>query len=739
MSAILSADSLNDFISPGIACIKPVETLPKTTEASQSSDSANANSYEVALGEEKKAAEQADVKPVSAAEAAQISLTDCLACSGCVTSAEAVLVSLQSHAEVLKVLDESPALEFPVQAQNGWGERRDSGRLSEMDTRVEHGRQSGLLNQGEDVMAIDDIATQSSLNATISRPKLFVATVSPQARASLAATFNVSQRRAGYMIEQLLCGPHGLKAGGRHGSCFALVVDSNVFREIALKAAFDELQNTFQHNSSDSDDLLTPNRPVLASACPGWICYVEKTHPHILPYLSRVKSPQAIAGTFIKSILSHRYGLSPSDIWHMALMPCFDKKLEASRAEFTSASWEGQAEKADTVREVDCVITARELLQLASARHVHFGDLPRRPLQPLRKKRFLKRRKEDDVQEEPPSTFQDALIDDFITKNSYRPHQISAQSREAGPSGGYLWHILKQTQAAHPGSSIKTQRGRNVDVMEYAVVHDDKVVLRAARCYGFRNIQNLVRRLRPAKQSMRMMGKGTAGTGTGGRRGQGAGPGGGMEDYAYVEVMACPGGCTNGGGQIRMDDLIKPEGLLASGNDIPGAIAATDTLVSGQRSQKEWLTRVDEAYFSAESTSNSDNDSEINDSSSIKGQDNIEGNGLMNGALNGTTGSKCNDQLDAHIVNSYNHNDSDHTNGSILDNQNYDRDNDVDSNSYSNYLDKVINRWSGVTDIDRNILLYTSYHYVESDVGKDKDKGGMQQVAGLASAAGGGW
>lgn len=32
MSAILSADDLNDFISPGVACIKPVETLPKKQE-----------------------------------------------------------------------------------------------------------------------------------------------------------------------------------------------------------------------------------------------------------------------------------------------------------------------------------------------------------------------------------------------------------------------------------------------------------------------------------------------------------------------------------------------------------------------------------------------------------------------------------------------------------------------------------------------------------------------------------
>lgn len=32
MSAILSADDLNDFISPGVACIKPIETLPAQQE-----------------------------------------------------------------------------------------------------------------------------------------------------------------------------------------------------------------------------------------------------------------------------------------------------------------------------------------------------------------------------------------------------------------------------------------------------------------------------------------------------------------------------------------------------------------------------------------------------------------------------------------------------------------------------------------------------------------------------------
>ncbi|KAI5305012.1 hypothetical protein KEM56_005491, partial [Ascosphaera pollenicola] len=176
MSAILSADDLNDFITPGVACIKPVETLPKQEETE--------NPYEVTT--EDKVAQQ-DLPP------AQISLTDCLACSGCVTSAEAVLVSLQSHAEVLKSLDSAPEFNF-----------FESGNIV-------------LKNN------------QSCDGST--GPKIFVASVSPQVRASLAATYGLSQQQAGYLIEQFLSGPNGLRAGGQHGSGFSWVVDTNVMRD----------------------------------------------------------------------------------------------------------------------------------------------------------------------------------------------------------------------------------------------------------------------------------------------------------------------------------------------------------------------------------------------------------------------------------------------------------------------------------------------------------------------------
>lgn len=47
---------------------------------------------------------------------------------------------------------------------------------------------------------------------------------------------------------------------------------------------------------------------VLTSACPGWVCYAEKTAPEALPCLSSVKSPQQVSHiTFNLEPFSPRY------------------------------------------------------------------------------------------------------------------------------------------------------------------------------------------------------------------------------------------------------------------------------------------------------------------------------------------------------------------------------------------------------------------------------------------------
>lgn len=39
-------------------------------------------------------------------------------------------------------------------------------------------------------------------------------------------------------------------------------------------------------------------------------------------------------GTLVKRFLGKQLGLEPGDIYHCAVMPCYDKKLEGSRDDF---------------------------------------------------------------------------------------------------------------------------------------------------------------------------------------------------------------------------------------------------------------------------------------------------------------------------------------------------------------------------------------------------------------------
>ncbi|KAI1488240.1 iron only hydrogenase large subunit domain-containing protein [Biscogniauxia mediterranea] len=512
MSAILSADDLNDFISPGVACIKPVETLPAEPAPAQNPD---ALEHEVILDGQPGSATDTNSQPP-----AQISLTDCLACSGCVTSAEAVLVSLQSHSELLSVLDQAPALRI----------HRDEDGSGGYRYRVE-----GLENPDS---------------------KLFVASVSPQTRASLAAAAGsgFGARDAGHMVAQLLMGPDGLQAGGKWRNGFAWVADTNTAREACLVLGAEEVLRDGDGDSNNSKIA----KPILTSSCPGWVCYAEKTHPHVLPHISRVKSPQALMGTLLKTTLSRILDIPPDRIWHLAVMPCFDKKLEASREEFTDHVWNGCGKPGRGVRDVDCVITSKEILMLADSRGIDFFGLSKAPISQM--------------------PFPDPTIQQFLFPSTKHRNQVDPA---AGTSGGNLYYVLQYVAAQHPGSRIHTTRGRNADVIEYTVNSTSgEPIFKAARYYGFRNIQNIVRRLKPARLS-RMPGSKAAVTAR-----RTAAKSTGLE-YAYIEVMACPGGCTNGGGQIKVDDpiVIKQMGLGSK---------------PGPEEQKRWLAQVDEAYFSAD-------------------------------------------------------------------------------------------------------------------------------------------
>lgn len=407
MSTILSADDLNDFIAPGVACIKPVE-INKTSD-----------SAEIQIGVDGEPVEVSIDRAESKLEPAKISLTDCLACSGCITSAEAVLVELQSPKELFKVLNDSE--------------------------------------------------------------KIFVASICPQTRASLAQACELSVANIDAKLRHLFAEKLGFK----------YIVGTEIGRAMAL---VQEADDAWKRKDQESG-------PVLSSICPGWTCYVEKSHPEMLPFLSHVRSPQQITGHLVKELVAKLHGTKTCHVYHVSIMPCFDKKLEAARPDFEVGG----------AREVDLVITAREVVEMINTEFgLGFDILPN-----------------------------SSLIAAQVTPEGW-PVEEQWLSNAGSSSGGYLAYTLAKIQSLHPGSEIVTIPGKNNDQIEYHVVLNDQPVFRGAQVYGFRNIQNLVRKLKPSKGKVVRA------------RASKSDP----SQWNYVELMACPGGCINGGGQLASPENV---------------------------------------------------------------------------------------------------------------------------------------------------------------------------------------
>ncbi|KAK2463272.1 hypothetical protein APHAL10511_004927 [Amanita phalloides] len=418
-SGILTLTDLNDFITPSQACIKPVE--PAKTEAGAAATEividSSGSYYEVSSAVKQRKLEQA-----------QINLNDCLACSGCITSAESVLITMQSHVEVLSFLSANENKVIPV--------------LS----------------------------------------------IAPQSLASLAASL-AEPTTAGQVLQRI-------RAFCTRKLGFAHVFDTTFARHVSLKEHIREYKERRAQNEL----------PMIASACPGWICYAEKTHGEMLPFIAKTKSPQQMMGTLVKEWLGEKWGKKPNEIYHVTVMPCYDKKLEASRSDFYNEEY--------SIRDVDCVITTGEMELIMNDKGWDLSAA---------------------VEGEEDRTFPEMLR-----------HQGSS-------SGSYLQTIMDHMAQTWPGGlkhSVKTIR--NIDYEEHVLTEVDggKVVFRGAKCYGFRNLQNVVRKV--GRDKGVQVGSGVAGKLGGGRRmRREGGGGGGGEGYDYVEVMACPGGCVNGGGQLR--------------------------------------------------------------------------------------------------------------------------------------------------------------------------------------------
>ena len=206
-SGVLQLTDLDDFITPSQECIKPVKVEKKVATSSKGAkikiEADGSYLEELSDGSTKKLPK------------AQITLADCLACSGCITSAESVLIEQQSSAELRKIF----------QSKNPEG----------------------------------DI-------------KKIVVSLQIQPIVSLAHKLNLDVEET---VQKLVT--YFKKMGA---DC---VYDLKIAEDIAMFEHQREFLEAFKSKKK---------KPLISSACPGWICYAEKTHGNwILPHIRSFFEP----------------------------------------------------------------------------------------------------------------------------------------------------------------------------------------------------------------------------------------------------------------------------------------------------------------------------------------------------------------------------------------------------------------------------------------------------------------
>ncbi|NGX52711.1 MAG: NADP-reducing hydrogenase subunit HndC [Candidatus Anoxychlamydiales bacterium] len=107
------------------------------------------------------------------------------------------------------------------------------------------------------------------------------------------------------------------------------------------------------------------NLPLLTSCSPGWVNYMEKFYPELIPNASTCRSPMQMVSALTKTYFAKKTGRDPKDIFMVAVMPCVAKKFEIERPEHIL----------DGNPLTDAVLTTRELNWMIKSYGIQFKKL----------------------------------------------------------------------------------------------------------------------------------------------------------------------------------------------------------------------------------------------------------------------------------------------------------------------------------------------------------------------------
>ncbi len=252
------------------------------------------------------------------------------------------------------------------------------------------------------------------------------------------------------------------------------VFDTNWGADLTIMEEGTELLNRIQNGGV---------LPMITSCSPGWIRFCEFYYPEFIPNLSTCKSPHEMEGAIIKSYYAKANNIDPKDIVVVSVMPCTSKKTEAAREQMVNA---------DGLRDVDIVITTRELARMIREAGLDFNSLP----------------------DEGPDA-------DLLGEYTGAAVIFGATGGVMEAAVRTVADILEEKDL--PDFEYKAVRGVDADIKE------------AELTLGGKNIRVAVAHsTAAARKLLDSIKDGTA------------------PEYTFIEIMGCSGGCVCGGGQPQV-------------------------------------------------------------------------------------------------------------------------------------------------------------------------------------------
>ncbi|OIO61505.1 ferredoxin [Candidatus Woesearchaeota archaeon CG_4_10_14_0_2_um_filter_33_10] len=294
--------------------------------------------------------------------------------------------------------------------------------------------------------------TKEVLKALKSKKHVIVQTA-PAVRASLGEEFDLP---AGTLVT-------GKMVSSLRKIGFKKIFDTQFGADLTIMEEAAELIKRLKENK---------NLPMITSCCPAWIKYIEHFYPEFLNHVSTCKSPHDMFGAIAKSYYKDKYKINKKDLVVVSVMPCTAKKFEIQRKEMK--------------KEVDYVLTTRELARLIKIKKIDFNNL---------------------------------ADEDFDAALGLS----SGAGTIFGASGGVMEAALRTAYETATGKKLEMLEFNQIrgmsDFKEGSIIINGKTV-NFAVVNGLHNAKEVLEQIKNKECK-----------------------------YDFIEVMACPGGCIAGGGQ----------------------------------------------------------------------------------------------------------------------------------------------------------------------------------------------